>query len=183
MRWLWYCVAHPLTGRYIYWEIMRKIIAVISVIGLLGILGSIGSLYTYLSVFNGDLSQDHAVWAQFADYLSGTIGVVLTFVSFIALLYTIYIQSRELEETRKEMKLSREAQERAIDYTRLDALLSLRTHYLDVMSKEYEKAEWWGKEKNDGFMQAVRATVADTDMKLREVSKELNDYHDKVVAK
>ncbi|MDD9197576.1 hypothetical protein PVK62_17290 [Aliivibrio sp. S3MY1] len=162
---------------------MRKIVGVISVIGVLSISGILISLFAYLSMFNGKLSSDHAVWAQFADYLSGTIGVVLTFVSFIALLYTIYIQSKELAETRQEMKLSRQAQERAIDFTRLEALLSLKSHYLDIINKEYEKAEWWGKGKNDSFMQVVIDTVADTDTKLREVSLELNEYHNKVIQK
>ncbi len=162
---------------------MRKTVGAITLIGISGIVGTLVSLCAYLSKFNGKLSNEHEVWAQFADYLSGTIGVVLTFVSFIALLYTIYIQSKELSETRQEMKLSRQAQERAVDFTRIEALLSLKAHYLDTINKEYEKAEWWGKDRDDSFILAVRNAIADYDTKLREVTRELNEYHNKLVQK
>lgn len=59
------------------------------------------------------LSNDQEVWAQFGDFMGGTLNPLLAFSSFIALLYTIKIQTNELElsrnvllETQKEAKRS-----------------------------------------------------------------------------
>ena len=59
-------------------------------------------------------------WGQFGDFFGGVLNPFLAFCSFMALLYTINIQSKqltisteELKETRKELTASREAQERS----------------------------------------------------------------------
>lgn len=59
-------------------------------------------------------------WGQFGDFFGGVLNPFLAFCSFMALLYTINIQSKqltisteELKETRKELIASREAQERS----------------------------------------------------------------------
>ncbi|WP_233081446.1 hypothetical protein [Rheinheimera soli] len=59
-------------------------------------------------------------WGQFGDFFGGVLNPFLAFCSFMALLYTINIQSRqltisteELIETRKELTASREAQEKS----------------------------------------------------------------------
>jgi hypothetical protein len=46
-------------------------------------------------------------WALFGDFLSGAAGVLLTSLSFFALLYTIHIQSKDLSLSRKELSLTR----------------------------------------------------------------------------
>jgi hypothetical protein len=65
----------------------------------------------YLTHFNGDLSLDHAKWGTFGDYIGGTLNPILSFISLIALLTTIILQSKELELTRDELKRSASAQE------------------------------------------------------------------------
>jgi len=59
-------------------------------------------------------------WGQVGDFFGGMLNPVLAFASFMALLYTIRIQSKqldvstkELEAARQELKASREAQERS----------------------------------------------------------------------
>lgn len=49
-----------------------------------------------------------AQWAPFGDFIAGAAGVVLTSLSFLALLYTIHIQSTELGLSRQELTLTRQ---------------------------------------------------------------------------
>lgn len=60
----------------------------------------------YTQTFTGDLSNDQAIWGVFGDYIGGVLNPVLSFFAFIALLYTIVLQSRELKLTRGEMEKS-----------------------------------------------------------------------------
>lgn len=49
-----------------------------------------------------------AQWAPFGDFVAGAAGVILTSLSFLALLYTIHIQSTELGLSRQELALTRQ---------------------------------------------------------------------------
>lgn len=65
------------------------------------------------------------------------------------------------------------------DISRLNALLSFRKHYLELMRHQEKLAETLSA--SDSGMQAVRDKYADLDFKLREVGSELDIYHMKVV--
>jgi uncharacterized membrane protein len=72
-------------------------------------------LLVYFLNFNGQaLSADAAHWGQMGDFFGGMLNPILAFASFIALLYTIRIQSKEMADARTEMHLSRLAQEQAV---------------------------------------------------------------------
>lgn len=47
-------------------------------------------------------------WENFGNFIAGAAGVILTSLSFLALLYTIHIQSTELGLSRQELTLTRE---------------------------------------------------------------------------
>ena len=78
---------------------------------------SVFGYYGYIfSDFKIDASPDH--FGQFGDFIGGTLNPILAFLSFMALLYTIKIQTdelklsrEELEATRKELEGSRIAQQ------------------------------------------------------------------------
>ncbi len=59
----------------------------------------------------GDLSSQQKDWGEFGGYLGGTLSPILSFLSLMALLFTIVLQSNELELTRSELKRSASAQE------------------------------------------------------------------------
>lgn len=63
--------------------------------------------YFYRSQFDGSLSTRQEVWGQFGDFMGGTLNPILAFLSLIALLVTIKIQSDELKATRAELELTR----------------------------------------------------------------------------
>jgi hypothetical protein len=78
-------------------------------------------MVAYVSKFgiNG-LADDPSHWGQMGDFFGGLLNPILAFASFMALLYTIQIQSKqlavsakELEATRIELTASREAQEKS----------------------------------------------------------------------
>lgn len=69
----------------------------------------------YFSQFNGELSNSADRWGQFGDYLGGVLNPVFGFFMLIALLFTIVLQSRELADTREELKLSRVAMQDSKD--------------------------------------------------------------------
>lgn len=94
-------------------KIKLILFAISSFIILLFVFG----LYFYNFALLG-LSNNQELWGQFGDFIGGTLNPILAFLSFIALLYTIKIQTeelglsrKELEETKEELKESRIAQQ------------------------------------------------------------------------
>ena len=65
------------------------------------------------------------------------------------------------------------------DIGRLNALLALRTHYLELMQHQSELAKILNNSPA-GF-QAVQNDYADLDTKLREVSREIDKQHAGIV--
>lgn len=61
--------------------------------------------------FNNNQSISNADWGTFGDFIGGTLNPILSFLSLIALLFTIVLQSQELEATRIELTRSASAQE------------------------------------------------------------------------
>lgn len=66
--------------------------------------------FFYFLNCNDGLSSDQVKWGTFGDFIGGTPNLVLSFLSLIALLLTIVLQSKELESTRIELKRSASAQ-------------------------------------------------------------------------
>jgi len=90
-------------------DILKIILIIFSIISL--VLVFILSNF-YIGVLEKiAISKKVSDWAQFGDFVGGTLNPILAFLSFIALLITIYIQTKELSETKDELKKSAEAQE------------------------------------------------------------------------
>jgi hypothetical protein len=64
---------------------------------------------------------------------------------------------------------------KANDIGRLNALIALRQHYLELMNHQVKLAELF-KGSSSGT-QAVNETYAELDTKLRNVSHEIDKYH------
>ncbi|WP_456380058.1 hypothetical protein [Thiolapillus sp.] len=65
------------------------------------------------------------------------------------------------------------------DIGRLNSLLSLRIHYLQLMENQHKLAKLMPN--NSKGMELARNTYADLDTKLREVHSQIDFYHRKVV--
>lgn len=71
-----------------------------------GILTSVFGVY-FLNFANTDLSTNPEQWGQFGDFVGGTANPILGFLTLIALVLTIIIQSRQLSISTRELELSR----------------------------------------------------------------------------
>ncbi|MDC7250317.1 MAG: putative phage abortive infection protein [Sphaerochaetaceae bacterium] len=74
------------------------------------------SLGTYIyNFYEQSISKSSADWGTFGDFMGGTLNPMLAFLSFIALLYTIKLQSKELSLSRKELAETRKATQDSAD--------------------------------------------------------------------
>lgn len=62
----------------------------------------------YFVMFNGGLSSSQNNWGMFGDFIGGTLNPILSFLSLIALLFTIILQTRQAEISKNELELSRQ---------------------------------------------------------------------------
>ncbi len=69
---------------------------------------------------------------------------------------------------------------KANDIGRLNALLAFRSHYLDLIKHQAELAEIL--KNSDSGMQSALEMYGTLNGKLREVNKEIDAYHGKVVS-
>lgn len=58
----------------------------------LGIASLAVAIYTYRLKFGGDLSTDPAKWSAFGGYIGGIFGPLVSFLTLIAVLRTVYLQ-------------------------------------------------------------------------------------------
>lgn len=61
-----------------------------------------------LNFNNQSISKDSGDWGTFGDFIGGTLNPTLAFLSFLALLQTIRIQSKELKKSSEALELSKE---------------------------------------------------------------------------
>lgn len=58
-----------------------------------------------------NLNEIRAAWGTFGDFMGGVLNPILSFLGLIALLFTIALQSKELELTREELRRAASSQE------------------------------------------------------------------------
>ena len=88
---------------------MKILLIFFSVIAIASII--ILSYFFYGITQNPKFEEIVKIWANFGDFMGGTLNPILAALSLFGLLFTIYYQNKELEETRKELIGSRIAQE------------------------------------------------------------------------
>jgi len=66
------------------------------------------TLGVYFFNFHDGISQDHTEWGTFGDFMGGTLNPIFAIFSLAAILYTIKIQTEELELSRKELEATRD---------------------------------------------------------------------------
>ena len=132
--------------------------------GLLAIAGGAlaGVFLAYFQEFHGAFSPKQDVWGQFGDFIGGTLNPILSFLSLIAIVLTVVLQSRqlelaheelnnskaELEATREELKRSADAQrqtanalEEQAKYAVVAAQLTALRASLDISSESLAQAK------------------------------------------
>lgn len=77
-------------------------------------------------------------WGTFGDYFGGTLNPTLAFCSFMALLYTVRLQSKELRNSTDQLAQSANAQKEMEKTQRLQQFEGLFTYMANEISKIYE---------------------------------------------
>lgn len=63
----------------------------------------------YVINFHGSFGSEQATWGTFGDYVGGVLNPIFAFASLIAILYSMHLQSEELENSSNELQRSAEA--------------------------------------------------------------------------
>ena len=103
------------SGRFLVYFLIFVGLSVIAFIGAILLI-----YFTKYELWNGSKAD----FGTFGDFVGGTLNPGLSFLGFMALLYTIYLQSKELESNRQELKRAASAQ------AKTDAMLESQTETL-----------------------------------------------------
>ncbi|WP_394754680.1 hypothetical protein [Crenothrix sp.] len=90
----------------------------------------------YFFKFHYGLSDKNEVWGTFGDYFGGILNPVIAAFAFYLIAKTYELQKRELEETRKLLKVSSDAQEKQVKVAALTALMSANTAMISIFQAE-----------------------------------------------
>lgn len=71
------------------------------------------AIFVYFYNFHGVFSTEKSDWGTFGDFMGGTLNPLFAFLSLIAIIYTIRIQTQELEYSREELKATKEELEKS----------------------------------------------------------------------
>jgi hypothetical protein len=106
---------------------------------------SIATFY-YNKTFSNSIINDHERWGQFGDFFGGVLNPSFSFLSLVALLITITLQSQELRLTRKELEKSSAAlkgQEKSLSIQNFDNtffnLMKMHSEIVESLSSHPEK--------------------------------------------
>lgn len=127
---------------------------------------------------------DASMWGQFGDYVGGLLNPVLGSVSLLALAYTVYLQNKTLEETRKQLRISqRELSNSTIELRRSSAAFDSQNRILRVQA--FETTFFNMLSANRAILESAGTDRAHNDKKtshaaLLEMHRILNGYIDRL---
>lgn len=126
------------------------IILIVVFVAAISALVIIGSIY-YMHF--GSISENNQKWGEFGDYFGGTLNPIFGFLTVIALLVTLAIQSRELGISSRELRNSAvalEAQNRAIEHQNFEqtffSWLQGYREILDSIEATITRTQWAGRQ-------------------------------------
>jgi hypothetical protein len=88
---------------------------ILAAVGFVGLLAA-GSVLTFYAVYYpGPITANPTNWGTFGDFLGGSLNPIFGFLGLLALLLTLWVQSRELALSREELRVTREQLERSAE--------------------------------------------------------------------
>ncbi len=136
-------------------------------IGVLSVLFMLAVYYVYFFNFSGPLSERQDVWGAFGDFVGGALNSFFSFLSFMALLVTIYMQNKEIRisnneliATREELELSRKATERQAKHFDTQGKKEDYQKVIDILDKELSVLI--GSELPESILEASTVAVLST---------------------
>ncbi|ACN17504.1 conserved hypothetical protein [Desulforapulum autotrophicum HRM2] len=95
---------------------MKKTLIVLGIILAVSIVAYLVVIFSYVVNFGATWSCEQGDWGTFGDFVGGTLNPLFSFMALIAILITIVLQSKELEQTRIELARTAEANEKQSIY-------------------------------------------------------------------
>lgn len=95
---------------------MKKTLTILGFIVGFSLLAYVVVISSYVLNFGTNWSTEQGDWGTFGDFIGGTLNPLLSFMALIALLITIVLQSKELEQTRVELSRTADANEKQSTY-------------------------------------------------------------------
>ena len=93
-----------------------------------GLIASVAAIGTYVAVFAGPsqytLARTDGSWANFGSYLGGVLGPAFAFLAFAAVLVTVWLQARQLDNARQQSQLEEIQRVVSVVSANIDSLLS-----------------------------------------------------------
>lgn len=136
------------------WLLLRLIGA--SVLSLALAVG--GYLVWFWMICGYTLSSNPQDWAQFGDYLSGTLGPAFAFIAFIGVFETVRLQAEQLELSRRQAKIDEVQRLLASIASRLDQFLDQLVHSNFSVSQLREKPATFFNVLSAGGCASLRAS-------------------------
>ncbi|CAE14672.1 unnamed protein product [Leptospira phage LE1] len=143
-----------------------KIFLILMALSGFAIIGFVFGYYKHNFPF---LTDDNELWAQFGDFVGGTLSSIFSFLTFLAILYTLHLQREELGLNREELRLNRKELETAnaeagkqtqIAYNQLESSIRQKNEeYLLQYMQMYSQIE--GELKHPGFSNKTGAELLD----------------------
>jgi len=161
----------------------KQLLIVLSRILVIASVLTASTFFAYITQFHSGFSLDQGVWGQFGDFLGGTLSPILSFLSLLALVFTVALQARQLELAHEELQNSkagleamREATQKEIKQARETAELQARQFKEEMIKAELfdmirfvhseledrfkEKADFSPSNKNFGYYFSYSAPSA-----------------------
>lgn len=80
-------------------------------------------VFVYFYNFSGPLSISNEAWGQFGDFVGGSLNPILSFFALIALLLTLWVQSRSLDTARKQISQQNEVSSLSAQISAISTLI------------------------------------------------------------
>lgn len=84
----------------------------VPLVGVLAVIFAVVVCRLYFRMFSGEFSTNQSDWGDFGSYIGGTVGALFASLSFLALLYTVYLQREELTTAIKALQDGAESQQK-----------------------------------------------------------------------
>lgn len=122
---------------------------------------AISVVIAYLMQFNNGIANDQEIWGQFGDFIGGTLNPIFGFLTLIALLLTLVVQSKELHHSKVELRRTADAALRQSEHRERE---SRRTDLYRLIEKLADRINRnYNENRLDGG-NSVHGVVADKDL-------------------
>lgn len=134
-------------------ELIKVITSFWFVVVTVALLGAVTAICLYRLRFGGGLSATSADWSAFGSYVGGVLGPLVSFLTLIAVIRTVYLQRELLDNQSSEFSKMEKHQEQAatsqaeqlalakeeLERTRAQMYLSTQLQFLETLRDHYRR--------------------------------------------